>query len=396
MASNNDASPVFEELKRAFAQRTGTSEEDWFLVFKARYGMRECFAAMRDVHGDGRVVTTLFTGCTAVDSIIAAGLDPYYAPIAPATLSVDVQVLELPEQTRALLLQHSYGMIDETATRLAAQRAHDAGALLVEDSAHCLARMARDEAGEPLADISIHSFGIEKTFSNLYFGGALWINPRMGDEAVRQRIVQTLSGLPELPARLRRATRDYRNQVRVLSHLPGGAARALRASMLARGLHEPPVAEVERLGGLPYESYLPSPWIVEQILPMFATLDDDEQRRIACVARYRELLDGLRGTMVPEAAFGIAAEQALIRFPVVLPNEGLSNSVRADLAASGFYAVDWYRMPFYPGAADISRYGVTEQEVYAYKTAYAGTIGLPCDVAPDRVDDVVSILRERV
>ena len=127
MASNNDASPVFEELKRAFAQRTGTSEEDWFLVFKARYGMRECFAAMRDVHGDGRVVTTLFTGCTAVDSIIAAGLDPYYAPIAPATLSVDVQALEMPEQTRALLLQHSYGMIDETATRLAAQRAHRVG-----------------------------------------------------------------------------------------------------------------------------------------------------------------------------------------------------------------------------------------------------------------------------
>ena len=81
----------FAALRDAFAQRTGTQAEDWHLVFKARYGMRETFSALRGIHGDGEVVTTLFTGCTAVDSIIAAGLTPRYATINPATLGMDAE-----------------------------------------------------------------------------------------------------------------------------------------------------------------------------------------------------------------------------------------------------------------------------------------------------------------
>ncbi|MBE6478965.1 MAG: DegT/DnrJ/EryC1/StrS aminotransferase family protein, partial [Olsenella sp.] len=175
---------VTAPLREAFAQRTDTSPDDWFCTFKARYGMREAFSAVRDVAGDGRVLTTLFTGCTAVDSILAAGMGVGYAAIDGATLSVDAALLEVGPEVRAVLLQNSYGMVDEAVTRTIADKAHAAGAILVEDSAHCLSRMARDADGRPVADVSIHSFGIEKTFSDIYFGGALWVNPAMADAAL--------------------------------------------------------------------------------------------------------------------------------------------------------------------------------------------------------------------
>ena len=126
------ASDVTAPLREAFAQRTGTSPDDWFCTFKARYGMREAFSATRGVLGDGCVVTTLFTGCTAVDSILAAGLKARYAEISDAMLSVDADALELGADVRAVLLQNSYGMVDATATQRIADKAHAAGAILVQ------------------------------------------------------------------------------------------------------------------------------------------------------------------------------------------------------------------------------------------------------------------------
>ena len=43
----------FAELREALASRTGTRPEDWFPVFKARYGMQVAFDAVRSVRGDG-------------------------------------------------------------------------------------------------------------------------------------------------------------------------------------------------------------------------------------------------------------------------------------------------------------------------------------------------------
>ena len=280
--------PAFVELRETFARRTQTDARDWYLVFKARYGMREVFASLRDVHGEGKVLTTLFTGCTAVDSIIAGGLAPDYAPLDRDSLEMDPDAVELVDDVRAVLLQHSYGVVQQDVCLRLREAAHAVGALFVEDSAHCLLRMARDAEGAPLADISIHSFGIEKTFSDIYFGGAIWVNPalRALDPGVWDRITRALDGLPALPARLDKNTQAYHSQVRLMVHLPGSLGTRMRERKLARGTYEPPVAEVERRGGLPYESYRPSAWIVDRIRTAIARLDDNEAQRLASRTAY--------------------------------------------------------------------------------------------------------------
>ncbi len=122
MPQQHETTDALWNLREAFAQRTGTHARDWHLVFKARYGMREVFRTLREERGDGRVVTTLFTGCTAVDSITSSGLAPSYADIDPAILTVDAEALALDESVRAVIDQHSYGMIDEAKSAACAGR----------------------------------------------------------------------------------------------------------------------------------------------------------------------------------------------------------------------------------------------------------------------------------
>ena len=394
MAASQDLAARSAELCELLARRTGTRAADWHLVFKARYGMREVFRALGQVRGQGQVVTTLCTGCTAADSIISAGMVPAYAALSPATLGIDVAALELAPSTRAVLLQHSYGMVDDAAAQACAAKARAAGAILVEDSAHCLARMARDAQGHPVADVSVHSFGIEKTFSNICFGGAIWVSPDL-DEGLRRTIDAAFAALEPLPARIASAATHYRTQTRVLAHLPQGLAGRARGWLVSTGRMEPPVADVERQGQLPYPGYLPSAWVVEQILGAIGGLDADERQRLACAEVYREGLVDVSALHIPEAALTIAASQPLIRFPVVVASEARADALRAALAAEGLYCVAWYKMPFFPGATDLAAYGMSEDDpaYRAYLRDYAGTVGLPTDIPPERIPRAVELVR---
>lgn len=397
MAQSNTTESALVHLREALAQRTGTRACDWHLVFKARYGMREVFRTLREVRGEGHVVTTLFTGCTAADSIVASGLAPAYADIDPATLTVDAQALEVDENVRAVIVQHSYGMIDCAKTAACAAKAHTAGALVVEDSAHCVTRMARDAAGKPIADISIHSMGIEKQLG-VGFGGAIWVNPAMDDANLYAALTRAFETLPPLPEKIDAAVRRYRNQNRVLAHLPRAVSGPARAHLAATGRLELPVADMERRGRLPYPSYLPSEWIAQRILDGLSSLNEDEANRIAWTKGYLEALEGLNGIEIPEAARTVAREQSLIRFPIVLPSEAAADPLIAELRGNHLYCVDWYRMPFYPGAFELAPYNMSEDDprYQGFFKRYGGIVGLPTDIDIARLPDAIEIVRRHI
>lgn len=386
------------ELKALFAERTGTHASEWHLVFKARYGMREVFAALRDVYGDGDVATTLFTGCTAVDSIISSGLRPRYADIEFDTLGMSAARFEASTDDRAAIVQHTYGLIDTAACTAIARKIHDAGGLFVEDSAHCLARMVRGDDGLPMADISIHSFGIEKTFSNLHFGGAIWVNPHMADGAAHDRIVERLQACGPLPKRLDAAARRYANQMRLFAHLPAVLGRPLKRLLTERGLFEPGVCDAEQRGRLPYDSYQPSEWVAHEIVSSFPRLSGDEENRRAFGARYREGFEGDRRVTVPARMLSDASEQPLIRFPIIMQTREDACRLRERLMGRGLYSVDWYYQPFYPGVVDIRPYAISkdDERYQAYLKTFGGVVGLPTDIDPERADEVIDIVKSAV
>ncbi|MFC6714749.1 DegT/DnrJ/EryC1/StrS family aminotransferase [Branchiibius cervicis] len=367
------------------ADRTGTQAADWHLVFKARHGMQVVFEEIA-VDGPGSVATQLLTCATAVDPILVAGLTPVYGEVNADSLALDPDTL--PTGTRAVVLQHTFGLIDEARARQLRQRAE--GALLVEDSCHCVTRMARSEDGTPLADISVHSFGIEKMLPTR-FGGAIWVNPDLPDRDLHARITGRLATLPVVDGRLEAAVRSYRTQNGLLNRLPASLSGRLRKALVATGVLEPAIAPVETRGGLSHPPMAPSASVTAQIAQALPGLDATEARRAAAVAIYREQVADL--VQVPEFA---TATSPLVRFPFFVADAADAEPTVKKLTEAGHYAGRWYRPALFPGAQNPAEYHYTPGDPSVARTEdlISRIVNLPTDVEPDRARAAADVLRE--
>ena len=220
-------------VKGQLAQVSDTHPEDWHLVFKARYGMLVAFEEVRKARGTGEVITQAFTCATAVDPIVAAGLTPRYVDIEESTVMINPDLVEITENTRALVMQHTFGIMAPEQSKELARLTHDSGLLLFEDNAHALGEISRDREGAPLADVSIHSFGIEKMLPTR-FGGAVWVNPNMADRALHAEITDALQALPVLGAGASAKSRLYPYQNAVFNRIPAGIGPKLRSAFTSQ------------------------------------------------------------------------------------------------------------------------------------------------------------------
>ncbi len=340
-----------DQLCRKLAEISGTDAKDWFIVFKARYGMEVVFSELAKRRGPGSVLTQAFTCATAIDPIIEAGLRPEYVDISPDTLMIDPVLVPPVNDGLALVMQHTFGIMAEDASRKLTARARDFGLLLIEDSAHCLGQMSRSDDGQILADISIHSFGAEKMLPTV-FGGAVWVNPDLPDEELRAAIVGTLDSLPVIPALASSVSRAYVNENRVLTRVPGSISNPLRKALPRLHMFEPPIVDAERRGTLPHEPMRPSEWMIRTMIAGLDQLDVVRAERRAASARYFDTIAGT-GVQIPAAA---SSSEALIRFPVFASDPGASERTLEAVRRAGLFVGHWYRPLIFPGPLDPSAY----------------------------------------
>lgn len=370
-------------VTRQLAELTGTDARDWHLVFKARYGMLETFAALAEHRPQRRVVTQLLTCATAVDPILVAGLTPTYAEISPQTMSIDPDRLDVGDAT-AVVIQHTFGIIDDASAGRVAAAAREAGAIVCEDSAHCIGRMARNPAGEPLADVSFHSFGIEKMLSTK-FGGAVWVNPLLADADLRAAMVARLTALKAPGPRLALAARTYRYQLALLNRLPRAVSRPLRSLLITTGVFSPAIAPIENAGGLAHGSLTATPWMTRTIADAMARLAQVEKGRTRAVAAY---VDALGDSVEIPAAVRLG--QPLVRFPLLAPADVDPDALIAHLRAQGIIAGSWYRPALFPGVTDAATYGYRQGDAsHAVTEAVIGRIvNLPTNVSEDSARNI--------
>lgn len=352
----------FNNLREALAARTGTNAGDWFPVFKARYGMQIVFEALHATRGAGSVITQLFTCCTAVDPIIVAGLTPRYADVDADTMAIDADMIDslrvgADEQIHAVMLQHTFGAIASEEAWQLAGFANGINALLIEDCAHCATRMAQNEAGEPLADVSVHSFGVEKILPTR-FGGAVWVNPRLAkrNPELDQAIRRGFAALAEPPKHVDTVTKIYVNENRVLSRL-GSLGGRLRGVLTRAGWYEPPIADVERRGGLASQPMTVTPWIAAQAEHAIKALDTNEAGRREIVDAYRQAFVDCDHVTLPSVVTA-GEPQPLLRFPLFARDTETAERIIAAVRAAGGYAERWYRPELFPGVTDQAAYGL--------------------------------------
>jgi len=389
------------KLRELLAERSGTQPEEWFLVHKARFGMEVVFTSLRNSSGPGNVITQIFTCATAVNPILAAGLTPRYAEVSVDSLSLDSRLIAIEPADKGVVIQNTFGMISDDSARDIAIAARTAGLLVMEDSAHAVGRLARDESGAPVADVSIHSFGVEKLLSTK-FGGAIWLNPKTNDEGypqeLRAGIAAALHNLVAPSARQRFAARTYRTQLRVLTRLPRAVSSRLRRLLVSAGLFDPPIAPRESLGVQAAPVGM-STWVASQAVQSLAAVAAVESQRSQAVAVYAR---GLRDSVhVPAHVASLVAEgmpEPLVRFPFYVESHERAEALIAVLTARGIPAGRWYRPALFPGAQDpaIYHYVQGSAELAVSEDAIMRVVNLPTNVTVERAQDIVALVKEHL
>ncbi len=376
------------KVRRSIAKMTDTNSDDWFLCLKARFGLETVFSAIKEVLGAGNVITTPYTCITAINPILAGGLEPRYVDIDPDLLSTsDIPASKITNDTRAIVMQHTLGIIDNKNNLYnIAQKRH---LILIEDSAHCLLRMSRGTDDQPLADISAHSFGVEKVLQGTKFGGAIYVNPKLKEKNPKlyEEICAQLINLKQPSSSLSFRIRTYRAQNSIIQRLPRPIKTPVRNLAIKLKMLEPSVYEYEQEGrqATPCTT---NEYVNNVILKQLNTLRSNYEHRTVCVKYYREHLKSKKFKTIPVADH----DEPLLAYPILFEDTTFANYAYDLLTNSGFFIRRWYMPLLYPGPKFYQLYYYKPEECPIAESASPRVLCLPTDIPLSRVKRIVDLI----
>ncbi len=159
---------VKQKLKRLFG-----SDFEVALFLTGRAALYRLFQSI-DLDKGAEVAVQGFTCEAVVLPLIQLQLKPVYVDIEKESYSMSIEDLEkkLTPQTKALILQHTFGMIPEDRKKIL-EYAKKRGVIVIEDLAHGFNNsLFKKTSTEPQSDFLLLSFGRTKTISSV-FGGAI-------------------------------------------------------------------------------------------------------------------------------------------------------------------------------------------------------------------------------
>lgn len=378
-----------EKIRQILAKNSNTNPEDWFLCMKARFGMAVVFNALRDIKGDGKVLTTPYTCITAINPILISGLTPVYQDITPEYLSTyKLKDTDVDKKTLAIVMQHTLGMIgDKTRFRKFADK-HNL--ILIEDSSHCVTRFARDEKDKILADISIHSFGVEKILVGSKFGGAIYLNPELKEREpdLYELIAKRMNRLKKPGKITALRVRTYRHNNALLQRLPARLRNSLRSAEIKAGLLEPAVYPFEQ-DAQQDEPLSTNTYINKRIISQLETLKPNYIRRHANVDLYRNRLKSSHFKLISKF------QEPLLAFPILFENAEKAQKAYEMLTSSGYFIRRWYYPLIYPGPnkAKLYRYDPKKTPI-AEKTAKC-VLCLPTDLPIIQTNQIIRLINDQ-
>lgn len=374
-------------VRQQLAKISGTQPDDWFLCLRQRFGLTEVYRAIKDQLGAGEIITTPYTCITAINPIIVSGHKAVYADIDPTTLSTS----QIPEKlfkakTRAIVIQHTLGIIPNHDQLISQAKSHNA--LVIEDSAHALLRFVRDNKNEIAADISAHSFGVEKILPGTKFGGAIYVNPKLkiSHPSLYETIVKYLTTLPEPTKSLAFRIKHYRFNNAILQRTPANIRPTLRHIAASLKILEPAVQHFEQ-SAKQSDPYTTNEFVNQAILASLKTLKQNYARRLASVKYYQKHLDSQIFQSVTTES------QPLLAYPITFSTPAQANQAYDVLTSNGYFIRRWYSPLLYPGPSDNSLYNFNPSKTPIAEKIAPKTLSLPTDLPNTELAKIVKLLQ---
>jgi dTDP-4-amino-4,6-dideoxygalactose transaminase len=163
--------------------------------------------------GDG-VIVPAFTCQSVINALRYAGAEPRFADIETDSFGLDVDATRaaITPSTRAILLQHTFGLVGRDVDALRSL-AHEQGLLIIEDCAHALGASWRGERVGRLGDAAIFSFERGKMLTSVHGGMAVVHDPAAAERLDQLAARASLPSLPQVSAQLASVEHDYWTEV---------------------------------------------------------------------------------------------------------------------------------------------------------------------------------------
>ncbi len=164
-------------LEQWFRQYFGVSHAVSFV--SGRGAMYTILKALRIGKGD-EVILQSFTCVAVPNAILATGAKPCYVDINDLT-TINVKDLQkkISKKTKAIIVQHTFGIPSEMDEILGIAKAHKI--VVIEDCAHIIGGVYKGKKLGTFGDAAFFSFGRDKAFSSVFGGMAITNNKNLGN-----------------------------------------------------------------------------------------------------------------------------------------------------------------------------------------------------------------------
>ena len=161
--------------------------------FRGRVGLCKLLQSLNLEPGD-EVITQAFTCVAVPEGILASGGIPVYVDIEPTGYTLDPARLEraITERTRALIVQHTFGIPADMEPILKIGKKHNL--IIIEDCCHTVSSQYSGTTVGTFGDAAFYSFEYGKPYA-IGAGGSVVVN----NAEIRKRL-EDLSSLLEFPS----------------------------------------------------------------------------------------------------------------------------------------------------------------------------------------------------
>lgn len=325
-----------------------------------------------DIGRGDEVLLQSYTCVSVPGPVRWVGAEPIYVDIRPETYTMDPEDFrkKISPRSRAVIIQHTFGLPADLNELLAIARAH--GLVVIEDCAHALGATYQGKPVGTFGDAAIFSFGRDKVISCV-FGGALAVR----DSVLAGKVGARADSPPTLPAGPPSGFTVLRNTVKSrgvwdvrLPPVPlwwiaqqllhpvlalvaretyfAGGRYLLRAAQSARLLSKALTHKEKRGGEPPFPpSFLPNALAALAFFEL-TRLTEFTERRQALAKHYTESLAEFSGVTLPKIPPD--RTHVFLRYAIRVADPP---RLHAAARRAGIILGDWYDTVIAPRGADL-------------------------------------------
>lgn len=210
----SDAFLAFKLLFFPWLEQTKNSEnlvDNWFskylnlsnnkYIFQTNSGRTALYLLLKSLNlpSKSEILIQGFSCVLVPNAVLQAGYRPIICEIEGNTFNFDLDQIQtkISTKTRVWIVQHTFGLMPDMQKIKEICNKYDL--ILIEDCAHSLGSIQKEQKAGTLGDAAIFSFGRDKIVSSVA-GGLAVINNN--NDIWRQRLIQEYNKLPPISKRL--------------------------------------------------------------------------------------------------------------------------------------------------------------------------------------------------